>query len=562
MAIDKLYIEYSEDPNWDYSQGQPSGNEPGWFWEEKFTPVDHQIGDKLVGPHKWRRERVGINSRWSYPQPIAGASIQTIELLFDSQDTNYTYYKVQSTYDNGQEYMSENLVSVAKGQDGKDAEASDAEVPGLWFQDEAELKAFPDPVHSDRYGNLSNQTVYVYNQFSTSGIKPDHITGTGRYEEDYTLGGGLDPTTIKAFYESNDDTNVFSDADNTKLDGVEDGAEVNVNADWVGTGDAEILNKPTDLTDLSSHTADELSDITSSGSGAIITSVERTKLNGIAEGAEINVKSDWTGTGDAEILNKPTDVTDLSTHSSTELNDITDAGSGEIITTTERADYNAHLADATLHFTEASIDHDNILNNGTNTHAQLDAFLASKGLANGLATLGADGKLPTSQIKDSSKAFVTVGANGEFTTLAAAFTAGFRKFVQRGAITDTDPFTPSTTSILALYGNKEDSVSISTQVSNLRGLDVKFVAALELGNGCVLDNCTTQGLTVSLENNRVVGGDHISIQVDGSNNEISSVMTSSAITVGTATGNVVANNRCDSEIIAVTGNTFTNNIEY
>jgi len=48
-------------------------------------------------------------------------------------------------------------------------------------------------------------------------------------------------------------------------------------------------------------------DVTSAGSGVIITSAERTKLSGIASGAEVNVQSDWNATsGDALILNKPT----------------------------------------------------------------------------------------------------------------------------------------------------------------------------------------------------------------------------------------------------------------
>jgi hypothetical protein len=46
--------------------------------------------------------------------------------------------------------------------------------------------------------------------------------------------------------------------------------------------------------------------ITNAGSGAIITAAERTKLSGIAEGAEVNVNADWNATsGDAMILNKP-----------------------------------------------------------------------------------------------------------------------------------------------------------------------------------------------------------------------------------------------------------------
>ena len=48
------------------------------------------------------------------------------------------------------------------------------------------------------------------------------------------------------------------------------------------------------------------SDVSNAGSGAIITSAERTKLGTISSGAEVNVKSDWNAaSGDAEILNKP-----------------------------------------------------------------------------------------------------------------------------------------------------------------------------------------------------------------------------------------------------------------
>jgi hypothetical protein len=36
------------------------------------------------------------------------------------------------------------------------------------------------------------------------------------------------------------------------------------------------------------------------------TAVEKTKLSGIESGAQVNIKTDWNGTGDAQILNKPT----------------------------------------------------------------------------------------------------------------------------------------------------------------------------------------------------------------------------------------------------------------
>ena len=128
--------------------------------------------------------------------------------------------------------------------------------------------------------------------------------------------------------------NDFTDVLKTKLDNIPERAEENVQSDWNAVaGDTAILNKPiipaaqinsdfaqtnpalvdfivnkpTDLTDLSTHGANELSDITSAGSGAIITGVERLKLNGITAGANVNVQADYNAvTGDSFIQNKPT----------------------------------------------------------------------------------------------------------------------------------------------------------------------------------------------------------------------------------------------------------------
>lgn len=97
-----------------------------------------------------------------------------------------------------------------------------------------------------------------------------------------------------------------------KLNSIATNAEVNVQADWAESNtasDAFIQNKPTDLTTLNTHNVTELSDVTSAGSGEIITSAERTKLDGIAEGAEVNVQANWNetdNTSDAYIANKPT----------------------------------------------------------------------------------------------------------------------------------------------------------------------------------------------------------------------------------------------------------------
>jgi len=137
------------------------------------------------------------------------------------------------------------------------------------------------------------------------------------------LDGKVDEVAGKELSDNN-----FTDVLLTKLNGIAAGAEVNVKADFnATTGDAEILNKPSDITDLSIHNATELSDITNSGSGQIITASERTKLTDIdvnattrvvtdgtdsvtipPANAEENVQANWNETNnasDAFIQNKP-----------------------------------------------------------------------------------------------------------------------------------------------------------------------------------------------------------------------------------------------------------------
>ena len=79
--------------------------------------------------------------------------------------------------------------------------------------------------------------------------------------------------------------NNFTDADKSKLAGIEAGAEVNVKPDWdaVAGSDAEILNKPQNLVqDADYHHTDNN-----------FTTAEKNKLAGIEAGAEVNVQSDW-----------------------------------------------------------------------------------------------------------------------------------------------------------------------------------------------------------------------------------------------------------------------------
>jgi hypothetical protein len=119
---------------------------------------------------------------------------------------------------------------------------------------------------------------------------------------------------------------LMSASDKTKLDGIAEGAEVNVQSDWSvtdTTSDAFIKNKPTidTATSTTSTNAVQNKVVTTalnkkvdivSGKGLSTndySTADKDKLSGIASGAEVNVQSDWSvtdTTSDAYIKNKPT----------------------------------------------------------------------------------------------------------------------------------------------------------------------------------------------------------------------------------------------------------------
>lgn len=95
--------------------------------------------------------------------------------------------------------------------------------------------------------------------------------------------------------------NNFTNADATKLSGIEANAEVNVQSDWSeadSSSDAFIKNKPQNLVQDASYVHTDNN----------FTNADATKLSGIEAGAEVNVQSDWSesdSSSDAYIRNKP-----------------------------------------------------------------------------------------------------------------------------------------------------------------------------------------------------------------------------------------------------------------
>ena len=173
-------------------------------------------------------------------------------------------------------------------------------------------------------------------------------------------------TEIKTAYESNSDTNAYTDTEKSKLTGIAEGAqvnvgeeytsaekskllgiatgaEVNVKADWTETDpneDSFIENKPAVITSeertklggietgaTADQSAAEIKNLYESNSETnAFTDSEKSKLGSVAQGAEVNVQSDWDATsGDAVILNKP-DLDNKSntghTHTEAQISDL------------------------------------------------------------------------------------------------------------------------------------------------------------------------------------------------------------------------------------------------
>ncbi len=117
---------------------------------------------------------------------------------------------------------------------------------------------------------------------------------------------------IKTAYEAESDTNAFTDSEKTKLAGVATGAEVNA-VDSVAGKTGVVTLDADDIDDTSTtHKFATAAQLTKVDDTSVFTSAEKTKLDGISTGAEVNaVDSVNTQTG-AVVLDAD-DLSDAST---------------------------------------------------------------------------------------------------------------------------------------------------------------------------------------------------------------------------------------------------------
>lgn len=149
---------------------------------------------------------------------------------------------------------------------------------------------------------------------------------------------------------------LMSASDKVKLDGIESGAQANIGTDLsiTGTGDTRTLNSST-----GTDTALPVATLTNAG---LMSIGDKSKLNGVETGAQVNTVSSVNTKTGAVVLNK------------------TDVGLSNVDNT---ADVDKPVSTATATALAAKVDD------------------SEKGVANGVATLDFNGKVPTSQINDS-----------------------------------------------------------------------------------------------------------------------------------------------------------------
>lgn len=194
----------------------------------------------------------------------------------------------------------------------------------------------------DQQGNISLVAPIVLNSGNTTTV----VNGGGTSVTNNTTHASTTINSSGVTLSDGTTTDTFDLSDLQKLNGIEAGAEVNVNADWTATeGDAVILHKP----DLSIYaTQTELNgkqDTLTAGDNITITN------NVISATAAPQLNADWSATeGVQEILHKP----DLSIYATqSDLADKQDTlTAGDNITITNNVISAASQVNADWHATE------------------------------------------------------------------------------------------------------------------------------------------------------------------------------------------------------------------
>lgn len=197
--------------------------------------------------------------------------------------------------------------------------------------------------------------------------------------------------------------NNYTTTEKDKLSGIASGAEVNVQADWnvtTTTSDAYIKNKPSIPSATSDLTNDSnfVSDASYVHTDNNYTAGEKSKLSGIAAGAEVNVQSDWNVTSsssDAYIKNKPTIPTKVSQLSNdsgyitgyTETDPVFSSSAAADITSTDITNWNSKADTSDIPTATSDLTNDsNFVSDSSYVHTDNNYTTAEKNKLSGIAS--------------------------------------------------------------------------------------------------------------------------------------------------------------------------------
>lgn len=197
--------------------------------------------------------------------------------------------------------------------------------------------------------------------------------------------------------------NNFTTTEKNKLGNIAAGAEVNVQSDWSvtsSTSDAYIKNKPSIPSATSDLTNDSnfVSDANYVHTDNNYTAGEKSKLSGIAAGAEVNVQSDWNVTSsssDAYIKNKPTIPTKVSQLSNdsgyitgyTETDPVFSSSAAADITSTDITNWNSKADTSDIPTVTSDLTNDsNFVSDSSYVHTDNNYTTAEKNKLSGIAS--------------------------------------------------------------------------------------------------------------------------------------------------------------------------------
>ena len=326
-------------------------------------------------------------------------------------------------------------------------------------------------VYSITTNNSANwNTAYTYSQVGHLPLSGGAITGA------ITTNSTFDGRDISV--------------DGTKLDGIEANADVTDTANVTAAGalmDSEVTNladvKAFDTTDYATAAQGVKADSAQQppSEGAFVNG-DKTKLDGIAAGAEVNVQSDWNSTsGDSLILNKPSipSITGLAseTYVDTAVSNLVDSAPGTLDTLNELA---AALGDDANFSTTVtnSIATKLPLAGGTLTGALIGTSFNDGYITWSAAQLNRYGAAIELQYTPTNTAtLVKIGANGSNPTIFNAYTgdASFAGTITASGYNDSNwntAYTYSQVGHLPLAGGTmTGDITISSTSPELKFVD-------------------------------------------------------------------------------------------